>query len=315
MVVVVGDVEPRAARVGRDPLWEAQAQRRRAQLRWAGRSQRGGVEDEPLDAVVALVGDEHDRRRARRCLPHGDPARADATARARHRAARQVEDARVAERRPKRAVGGVEDLDAVVLGVEHVDVPAAVDRHAADDPQSAGLPPAGPRAEREPERPIRIEGLDDPAELITDEDRSAPGREADRLGEAEHPTAVRRLADHRRRQGGRRRSSNGRAGNEHRHDQQRERRPAERHTHHRSLTATTTRRRSRACDPHVGPRPSVRCEVLSGPASGTTRASGSPRRMRVRPATSAALPASSAPRHRERPSSPRRLPSRRLPWC
>nr|WP_187369506.1 hypothetical protein [Baekduia soli] len=193
MVVVVGDVEARGGRVQRDALRSGQVHVGAAELRRARRRQRRGVEHEALDAVVALVGDVDDRRGPRRGLGDGEAARADPRA-GRRIAADQVEDRAVAEARQVAAVVGGEDLDAFVLGVEHVEVARAVDGQAADHPQPAVLAARRAAAEAQAREPVGREGLHDARVLVGDEDGAPARADGDGLREAEHPVAVGRLA-------------------------------------------------------------------------------------------------------------------------
>jgi hypothetical protein len=222
VVLVVRDVDALAARVRRDALGPLQLEPD-VEARRADGLQRRPVEDDLGDAAVAAVGDVHGDRGGRAGLEDREAAGSDAVVHA-PRAREQVEEGAVAERREELTGLRRVDLHPVVVGVEHVDVAGAVDAHAADDVQAAGLDPRGERAEGEERRAGLRELLDLAAVLVADEDAAVVRVDADGLGEPEHPGPVRRLADDRGGERGSRRRRRRRAGEREGRDERGQRR-------------------------------------------------------------------------------------------
>ena len=177
MVVVVGDqhlglVGRQAARIDELPGGRSSA---------APGERFAPVECEALDAVVARVGDvdvfpaDRDAAagRLRRVLGGAEVKPADF-------------GAPMPPREQEVAVG-VELLDAIVAGVDHVDVAGAIDREASDRPELAV--PAAIGAPLRFKDTGRAEALHDVAELIGDVD-VALRPERHRLGEAQHALAT-----------------------------------------------------------------------------------------------------------------------------
>ena len=161
------------------------------QHRVARIARRAALEPEGLDAVVVLIGDVGHRHVGRGRLRDGDPARARVVAQA------QLPGtlARAPPRRQPLARGRREDLDAIVLGVQHVDVAGAIGGQAAHDADAPELAGVGVAAELAQPCARAVEALDDRAVLVGDEDRARARAVGDGLREAQHARSRRgRLA-------------------------------------------------------------------------------------------------------------------------
>jgi hypothetical protein len=144
--------------------------------------------------VVVLVGDVGHRGVSGGGLGDRDPAGAGVVA--------QAELPRALARAPPRgqpAAGGRrEDLHAIVLGVEHVDVARPVGGQPPDDADAPGLSRVGVAAQLAQPGAAAVEALHDGAELIGDEDVAGAGGIGDGLREAQHARSRgRRLAERR----------------------------------------------------------------------------------------------------------------------
>ena len=151
------------------------------QHRVAGIARGVAVQPEGLDAVVVLVGDVGHRRGRGRRLRDGDPARAGVVAQA--EPARAGAGAPPSGQPPPR--GRLEDLHAIVLGVQDVDVAGAIGGQAADDADAPELGRVGVAAQLAQPRARAVEALHDRAVLVGDEDRARARAVGDGLREAQ----------------------------------------------------------------------------------------------------------------------------------
>ena len=151
------------------------------QHRVAGIARGVAVQPEGLDAVVVLVGDVGRRRHGGGGLRDGDPARAGVVA--------QAEPARAGAGAPPRGQppprGRLEDLHAIVLGVQDVDVAGAIGRQPADDADAPELGRVGVAAQLAQPRARTVEALHDRAVLVGHEDRARARGVRDGLREAQ----------------------------------------------------------------------------------------------------------------------------------